>query len=167
MGMAWAGTRGIFYSDQDSRLELFPKGTRFIVDTLEMDSTAAETAGTMLKHPVREKEVLFERILAEDVTLGYIYRAHERGKVELMDFAVALDTLGTVQRVLLTVYRENIGGEVGSKRFMIQFKGKTAASALELHRDVDGISGATLSSRAITLGVRKAVCFWKLKYAKT
>jgi Na+-translocating ferredoxin:NAD+ oxidoreductase RnfG subunit len=79
---------------------------------------------------------------------------------------VALDTVGAVQRVLLTAYRENIGGEVGSKRFMEQFKGKNAGSPLQLNRDIDGISGASLSSRAVTVGVRKAVGFWKLKYGK-
>jgi Na+-translocating ferredoxin:NAD+ oxidoreductase RnfG subunit len=49
---------------------------------------------------------------------------------------------------------------------MDQYKGKGPADPLQLNRDVDGISGATLSSRAVTLGVRKAVVFWMLRYAK-
>jgi hypothetical protein len=96
--------------------------------------------------------VVFERLRAKDGSPGYIYRGRERGKVEWMDFAVAPDGKGEVLRVLLLVYREPVGGEVGSKRFMGQFRGKGAGSALQLNRDIDGISGATISSRSITAG---------------
>jgi Na+-translocating ferredoxin:NAD+ oxidoreductase RnfG subunit len=166
MGLALAGSKGVFFDPESSRRELFPSATGAVSDTLKLDSSLAAAAKALLRQPVGEKEAVFERVLNQEKAVGYIYRARERGKVELMDFAVALDTAGRVQRVLLTAYRENIGGEVGSKRFMDQFKGKSAGSALQLNRDIDGISGASLSSRAITLGVRKAVCFWKLRYGK-
>ncbi|HKP94541.1 MAG TPA: FMN-binding protein [Fibrobacteria bacterium] len=163
---AFAGGKGVFYDEESSRRELFPGAASVAADTLKLDSATAAAAKSLVRQPIAEKEVVFERILSRRGPIGYIYRARERGKVELMDFAVALDTAGKVQRVLLTAYRENIGGEVGSKRFMDQFKGKSSGSALQLNRDIDGISGASLSSRAITVGVRKAVGFWKLKYAK-
>jgi hypothetical protein len=161
-----AGGKGIFYGEDASRKELFPAADGFALDTLSLDSATAAAAKAGLRKPVGENRVVFERILSGGAPIGYLYRARERGKVELMDFAVALDTAGKVRRVLLTAYRENIGGEVGSKRFLDQYKGKGPADPLQLHRDVDGISGATLSSRAVTLGVRKAVVFWKLRYAK-
>jgi hypothetical protein len=165
-GFAFAGSKGVFYSAESSRHELFPSATSVEMDTLRIDSAEASAAKALIRQPVSEKAVVFERVLAQGVAIGYIFRASERGKVELMDFAVALDTAGAVQRVLLTAYRENIGGEVGSKRFMGQFKGKNAGSPLQLNRDIDGISGASLSSRAVTVGVRKAVGFWQLKYGK-
>lgn len=167
IGIAFAGAKGIFYTGETSRRDLFPSSTGMVADTLKLDSATAAAAKSLIRQPIGEKEVVFERILDKEKTIGYIYRGRELGKVEPMDFGVALDTTGKVQRVLLTAYRENIGGEVGSRRFMDQFKGKTAGSALQLNRDIDGISGASLSSRAITVGVRKAVGFWKLKYAKT
>jgi Na+-translocating ferredoxin:NAD+ oxidoreductase RnfG subunit len=166
LGVAIAGGKGVFYTDESARKELFPASTGAAADTLRIDSSTAVAAKALIRQSISEKEVVFERVLAGAIPVGYIYRGRERGKVELMDFSVALDTAGNVQRVLLTAYRENIGGEVGSKRFMDQFKGKKAGSALQLNRDIDGISGASLSSRAITVGVRKAVGFWKLKYAK-
>jgi Na+-translocating ferredoxin:NAD+ oxidoreductase RnfG subunit len=162
----YASAKGIFYDEAASRKELFPAAEGFALDTLRLDSAAAVAAKAKLRQPVAEKQVVFERILSGGKAMGYLYRARERGKVERMDFAVALDPAGKVSRVLLTAYRENIGGEVGSNRFMNQFKGKGAADPLQLNRDVDGISGASLSSRAVTLGVRKAVVFWMLRYAK-
>jgi hypothetical protein len=167
LGIAFAGAKGVFYTAETSRRELFPAYTGMIADTLKLDSATAAAAKALFRQSIGEKEVVFERIVDKDTPIGYIYRGRELGKVELMDFSVALDTTGKVLRVLLTAYRENIGGEVGSKRFMDQFKGKKPGSVLQLNRDIDGISGASLSSRAITVGVRKAVGFWKLKYAKT
>jgi Na+-translocating ferredoxin:NAD+ oxidoreductase RnfG subunit len=163
---AHAGAKGLFYNEEASRKELFPAADGFALDTLRLDSAAAVAAKAKLRQPAAESQAVFERILSGGKPIGYLYRARERGKVELMDFAVALDTAGKVRRVLLTAYRENIGGEVGSRRFMDQYKGKGPADPLQLNRDVDGISGATLSSRAVTLGVRKAVVFWMLRYAK-
>jgi hypothetical protein len=161
-----AGGKGVFHTTESSRKELFPSADAVAFDTLKIDSARAAAAKALVRVPVTEKEVIFEKMISGAATLGYVYRGRERGKVELMDFAVAMDTAGRVQRVLLTAYRENIGGEVASKRFMDQYRGKAAANALQLGRDIDGISGATLSARAVTLGVRKAVCFWRLKYAK-
>jgi Na+-translocating ferredoxin:NAD+ oxidoreductase RnfG subunit len=167
LGAAFAGAKGTFYTEETSRRELFSASTGLILDTLKLDSAIAAAAKSLIRQTLSEKEVVFERILKQETPIGYIYRAREMGKVEPMDFCVALDTTGKVLRVLLTVYRESVGGEVGSKRFMKQFKGKTTESPLQLNRDIDGISGASISSRAITMGVRKAVGFWKLKYAKT
>lgn len=161
-----AGPMGSFFTEEAARRELFPSLASVETDTLVLDEAALAKARALTRLPVDEKRVVFERVLSKEGTAGYIYRGRELGKVELMDFAVSLDAQGKVQRVLLTAYRESIGGEVKSKRFMGQFKGKHSGSALQLNRDVDGITGATLSARAITAGVRKAVCFWKIKYGK-
>lgn len=162
--LGWAGPMGQFYNAESSRRELFPVFTAVEFDTLRMDNTSLAMAKNLVKSSITERVVVFERILSKEGLAGYIYHGHEMGKVQLMDFAVALDAKGKVHRVLLTAYRESVGGEVKSKRFMQQFQGKEIKSRLRLNDDIDGISGATLSSRAITLGVRKAVSFWKLKY---
>lgn len=166
-GAVRAGPMGTFYTDESSRQELFPGYTELSADTLRIDSAVAARAKAALKRPLDEAQVVFERLRTREGAPGYVYRGRERGKVEWMDFAVALDGNGKVRRVLLTAYREAIGGEVGSRRFMDQFRGKDAGSALALGRDIDGISGATISSRSIAAGVRKAACLWALKYGKT
>lgn len=96
--------------------------------------------------------------------MGYIFWESEIGKVAYMDFAVALKPDGRVKEVILMVYRESIGGEIKNKRFMKQYRGKNYRSKIRLNRDIQGITGATLSSRAIAHGVKKAVCAWKIFY---
>ena len=166
-GLCQAGAIGIFHTEESSRRELFPSFQSTSADTFRFTDSLRARARELLKSPFPETQIVFERILFKDGATGYIYRASEIGKVEYMDFAVALDAGGRVTRVLLTAYRESIGGEVKSKRFMRQFGGKACGHPLRLNRDIDGISGATLSARAVTLGVRKAVCFWKAAYGKT
>jgi Na+-translocating ferredoxin:NAD+ oxidoreductase RnfG subunit len=46
---------------------------------------------------------------------------------------------------------------VSRRRFLDQFRGKTARSPLRLNKDILNITGATVSSRAVTLGVKKAL----------
>ena len=54
-------------------------------------------------------------------------------------------------------YRAIHGRNVRSPKFTNQFVGKCAKDAIELDKDIDAISGATLSSHAMTGGVRKAL----------
>ncbi len=166
LGIASAGPMGAFFTEESSRKEIFPTYQRVDRDTLVLNDSALALAQAALKCSIPLKSVVFERILSKDGSVATLYRAQELGKVQPMDFVVALDGEGKVMRVLLTAYRESVGGEVQSKRFLGQFTGKKSGNGLQLNRDIDGISGATLSSRAITLGVRKAIYFWNLKYGK-
>ncbi|MEO7426495.1 MAG: hypothetical protein ABI036_15005, partial [Fibrobacteria bacterium] len=87
-----AGGKGIFYSEEGSRKELYPAATGVVADTLKIDSATAAAVKDLTRQPIGEKLAVFERVLSQQATIGYVYRARERGKVELMDFAVALDT---------------------------------------------------------------------------
>lgn len=77
------------------------------------------------------------------------------GKFEKVDYAVALAPDASVLRVEVLRYRESHGQEIMARRWLAQFEGKTATSALKVPRDIDGISGATLSCHHITEGVRR------------
>lgn len=77
------------------------------------------------------------------------------GKFEKVDYAVALAPDATVSRVEVLRYRESHGQEIMQRTWLAQFAGKSAASVLKVPRDIDGISGATLSCNHVTEGVRR------------
>ena len=52
-------------------------------------------------------------------------------------------------------YREPYGGEVSGKKWLGQFNGMEHESIYEFEKEIDGISGATLSVRSITKGINK------------
>lgn len=77
------------------------------------------------------------------------------GKHEFITYACGIDTEGHVTGIEIMDYRESYGGEVRQESWRRQFIGKTTASALKLDDDIRNISGATLSSRHITDGVKR------------
>ncbi len=64
---------------------------------------------------------------------------------------------GAVERLQVLIYRESHGWEVRYPFFTDQFRGMTLEADLSLSEQVDGISGATLSVRALTKLVRLAL----------
>ena len=64
---------------------------------------------------------------------------------------------GTIERIKVLVFRESRGWEVRYPFFTDQFTGATLGTGQQLDRDIDGISGATLSVRALTKVARLAL----------
>lgn len=77
------------------------------------------------------------------------------GKHEFITLAVALTAAGSVADVEILDYRETYGQQVRDPNWRAQFVGKQADSSLQLGKDVRNISGATLSSKHVTDGVRR------------
>src|SRR5438093_862952 len=89
--------------------------------------------------------------------LGYAVVMNEIGKSEPITFMVAISPERRVIDVLVMVFRENRGAEVRELRFLRQFKGKQASDAITINNDIVNYSGATLSSKAIARGVKRAL----------
>jgi Na+-translocating ferredoxin:NAD+ oxidoreductase RnfG subunit len=84
------------------------------------------------------------------------------GKHEFITYAVALTRDGAVRSVEILEYRETYGGEVRNANWRQQFVGKRFGSPLQLGKDIKNISGATLSSRHVTDGVRRLIATWQI-----
>jgi len=80
----------------------------------------------------------------------------EIGKTEPITTGIVVDK-GAIERISVLVYRESRGWEVRYAFFTDQFKGATLTALRELDRNIDGISGATLSVRALTRLARVAL----------
>ncbi|MEK9284845.1 MULTISPECIES: FMN-binding protein [unclassified Bradyrhizobium] len=79
------------------------------------------------------------------------------GKHEYIKYAVGITAAGTVKRIEILEYNESYGYEVREASWRSQFVGKSASSPLQLNVDIKNISGATLSAKHITDGVRRLV----------
>jgi Na+-translocating ferredoxin:NAD+ oxidoreductase RnfG subunit len=83
------------------------------------------------------------------------------GKHLIIDYAVALEPDGRVRRVEILEYRESYGGEVTHRDWLAQFIGKTSGDPVAIDQDIRNISGATLSSRHVTEGVKRLLAFYE------
>jgi len=95
----------------------------------------------------------------ENEIVGYIVLARADSKFDEFDYAIIYDQNIHIKNVKLLAYRENIGGEIGSKRWLKQFVNKSADDPIALHEDIQGISGATISCVSATEGVEEVTRF--------
>ena len=87
------------------------------------------------------------------------------GKHDLITYAAALAPDGTIRGIEILDYRETYGGEIRNPNWRRQFVGKRPGSALRLDQDIKNISGATLSSRHVTDGVRRLLVTYQMLLA--
>jgi FMN-binding protein len=97
------------------------------------------------------------RVSKDGSLLGFAQVRNVKGKDQPITYLVAVDDHDTLKDIDVLVYREPYGGEVAYEPWRKQFRGKTAAAALIVGKDIKNISGATISSHSVTLGVRKAL----------
>lgn len=97
------------------------------------------------------------RVTRDGRFAGWALVRDVRGREQAITILVAADTALRIMDVDVLVYREPYGGEVAYDSWRRQFRGRGAQDSLRVGRDIRGISGATISVNAVTLGVRRAL----------
>ncbi|EDP69966.1 FMN-binding protein [Flavobacteriales bacterium ALC-1] len=92
----------------------------------------------------------FFEIKSLDRFLGYAYVSKAPSKTAQYDYLVLLDDDLTIVKTKVLIYREEYGGEIGSKRWLRQFIGKTKDDEFRYGDNIDVIAGATISVRSMT-----------------
>ncbi len=87
--------------------------------------------------------------------VGYLYLSQAASRSDKIDFMVIFNQDLTILKAQVLVYREEYGAEVGSRRWLKQFVGKTNGEAMKFGDDIQNISGATISARSLTEGIKK------------
>lgn len=87
------------------------------------------------------------------------------GKHEFITFALSLDASGAVKDVEILDYRESFGDQVRNPAWRAQFTGKRHGAPVKLTADIKNISGATLSSKHVTDGVRRLLATYAVVLA--
>lgn len=80
----------------------------------------------------------------------------ETGKEQLITTGIVVNN-GKIEQLKVLIYRESRGMEVRHPFFTDQFKDAYLQTDKQLDRSIDGISGATLSVRALTKLARLAL----------
>jgi Na+-translocating ferredoxin:NAD+ oxidoreductase RnfG subunit len=94
--------------------------------------------------------------------LGWVIADEVLGKHEFINWALALNPDGGVRHIEILDYRETYGSQIRKDKWRGQFYGKRHGAKLKLDDDVKNISGATLSCRHITDGVKRLLSFYEL-----
>ena len=92
---------------------------------------------------------------------GWFFVDRVIGKHDFITYALGLDASGKVRAIEIMEYRESYGYEVRTPGWRQQFVGKSAADSVRLGDDIRNISGATLSCRHVTAGVKRLLTVYE------
>jgi Na+-translocating ferredoxin:NAD+ oxidoreductase RnfG subunit len=99
------------------------------------------------------------KLTEDNNTKGYMVYVMVPSKFDYFDLGIFYDLELKIKSIKVLVYREDHGGEVGSKRWLKQFIGMSVNNPIELEDDIQGIAGATISCEAATKGTREVTTF--------
>jgi len=156
-GASRAEAETTYFTTRGVLKEFFSDSDKVTYQRFTPTKDERKTLQKRLGYALAKNSYVFYVAKTGDVVDGYAFIGEELGQHLPITFAVKLSPAGKVLRQEIMVYREQRGDEVRDKRFRDQFKGKTADDPIVANDDIDCISGATISSHAMVVGVRRAV----------
>jgi Na+-translocating ferredoxin:NAD+ oxidoreductase RnfG subunit len=151
-----------YHTVESAQQACFPEGARFtsadVTLTREQMKAIEKTGGV----PVRHDTQRVWKVMKNDQFVGWFIVDEVIGKHELITYALALNPNGTIKSIEVMDYRENFGSEIRQADWRVQFLGKKHGDKLKLEDDIKNITGATLSCRHITEGVKRLLSFYEL-----
>ena len=139
----------------------FPEADSIKKEKRWLTKEETHAIGELSRQSIKEMRFTFYSGIKNSKPMGYMLIDNIVGKSFPITFMTVLNIDGTVRDVEIMVYREPQGWEVKYKSFRQQFYGKNSSSD---PREINSISGATLSVNAIKMGVYKALAAYKVLY---
>lgn len=134
----------------------FSKQSIPVTETKKISPSLQKTLQQKLGSKWEINNITFDTIKQNNKVLGYTIILEEIGKHEPITFCIALSPQNDILEVSVLTYRETIGGDIRKKRFMKQFYKKSDTTLPQISNTIP-ITGATLSSWASVMAVKKAV----------
>ena len=146
---------------------LFPAADRYEEQPVTLTDAQKKAIEQASDTRVYNRRPKVWRAMSGDTLLGHLFVDQVYGKHEFITYALAVTADGSIAGVEILDYRETHGDQVRQPRWRAQFLGKDADDAVKLGRDIQNISGATLSCRHLTDGVRRLLATHSALFAGT
>lgn len=111
-----------------------------------------DSVNTKLKKKISTDQ-LFKIVKGDQELIGYAYVDKAPSKTDEFDYLILLNKELIIAKTKVLIYREDYGGEIGSKRWLKQFIGLKSKEKVTYEKDIIPISGATISAYAMTAAV--------------
>lgn len=147
----------VFMTEEDAVKIMLPKSERIRREVIRLSREKKEVIEQRIGWKFPEES--FELYIGEtaDKVDGFTMVHNTIGKHKHMTYMVGVDNRGACTDVELLVFREAKGSEVGRKRFNAQYEGKTVSDPIRINNDIINISGATMSVRSMSAGVKRVL----------
>ena len=139
----------------------FPGADKVDREKKWLTDTQRQAISSAFGETIKDRRINFYVGKKNGKALGYMVIDHRIGKSFPITFMTVINPDGTTRDVEIMVYREPRGWEVRYESFLRQFFGRNSKSDF---REINSITGATLSVRAVTKGVQKALAAYQVLY---
>lgn len=147
----------LFLREADAQHTMFPEGTGSVRKTLDLSPGELAALEKALGRRIETRTYPYLEVHTTKSVIGVIFLVDVLGQSLPITFAVGVTMDGALKDIEVMVYREPRGEEIQEGRFRKQFVGKRLTDYIVLGKDIDAISGASISSRSATYAARKAL----------
>lgn len=154
-----AGADQVFLREQDAPRALFGEHVSGVRKTLDLTPPELAELSRILERKVEIRSYPYLEVWSDEPKrlVGTIFVLDAIGQSLPITFAIGVKPDGTLQELQVMVYREPHGDEIHERRFRAQFAGKKLQDPLVVGKDIDAISGATISSNSAAYAARKGL----------
>ncbi len=147
----------VYLKEDESLKIMFPKSERVRKELIRLNPEKKSLIEERIGWKFPEES--FEIYIGEtgDKIDGYAVVQNTIGKHKPMTYMVGVDNKGLVSDVELLIFREARGSEVRQKRFNAQYEGKSVLDPVRINKDIINISGATMSVRSMSAGIKRVL----------
>ena len=101
------------------------------------------------------RDQIYYWVIKKNGVLNYALLDNVIGKTMPITFMVIFNEDQRVIHSSIIKYREGYGGEISGKRWLAQYKGMSKDSLYQFGKEIDGITGATISVKSFSKGINK------------
>lgn len=147
----------VFMTEEEGVKVMLPKSERVRKDVIKLSPEKKAQIEERIGWKFPEES--FEVYIGETGSQidGYALVQNTIGKHKPMTYMVGVDGKGRVSDIELLVFRESRGSEIRQKRFNTQYEGKTVLDPVRINKDIINISGATMSVRSMSAGIKRVL----------
>ncbi len=151
----------VFYSRNEALELAFPDADEVGSETFVLNQQQADQIQNLSKSPLESKLVKIYKALRDGNVIGYALIDVHNVRTLPEAFMVVLTPAGEVRSLRVLAFHEPLEYKP-TQRWYQQFDNKSKDAPLRVGGDVHGVVGATLSARATTRGVRRALALYEV-----
>jgi len=151
-----------YMSLEQAQALIFPNAKEFVAAPVTLTSDQVARIERQSGVSVRSPQQQLWQARADGKLLGWFIVDRVIGKHEFITYAAGINSEGSLRQFQILEYRETYGSQIRYPNWRDQLVGKTAADKVELDTDIVNISGAPMSCRPVTEGIKRLLVFYQV-----
>jgi hypothetical protein len=151
----------VFYSQKEALALAFPDADRVETRTELLDDARAREVERLAGAELPTRLVRFHTGYREGRVIGHAVIEQHTVRTQPEAFLVVITPEGRVRSIRVLAFYEP-EDYLPTGRWLAQFESHGLDDRLRLEGEIHGIAGATLTARAVTAGVRRALALYRV-----